>query len=376
MAIYEITSDKITPLPQTTFADAGLLERLDLQRLLRDQIEVVAPDTLVIAEEFGDWQDSRRRIDLLAVDRDANLVVIELKRTEDGGHMELQALRYAAMVSTMTLDRAASIYARHLGADEDTARARLLEFLGWDGSDGEHFAPDVRIVLVSAEFSQELTTSVLWLNKRDLDIRCVRLRPHRDGPRVLLDVTQVIPLPEESAYQVRLREKEEAERRPKRNWDRTSFLQELRASGAASDAAERLLAWAASKRVYVRWGNARSAVFRCWLRVPPHTEKYLICVVRAEGKIVLRMDLLRSKAALRDGSGLAEFRQALAAIPGTAIRGDLEGRAWFRIEDLMRPGSLDKFESALDRLVTFIRAWHEENPGAHEADSDPGDDDS
>ena len=85
------------------FAAAGFSERNDLQRLLRDRIEILSPDTLVIAEEFSHWDDSKRRIDLLGVDRDAKLVVIELKRTEDGGHMELQALRYAAMVSTMTI---------------------------------------------------------------------------------------------------------------------------------------------------------------------------------------------------------------------------------------------------------------------------------
>ena len=39
---------------------------------------------LVIADEFSDWEDSRRRIDLLAIDRNANLVVIELKRDEVG----------------------------------------------------------------------------------------------------------------------------------------------------------------------------------------------------------------------------------------------------------------------------------------------------
>src|SRR3546814_14859597 len=78
-----------------------LQERRDLQRLLRENVAVIAPDTLVIAEEYGEWDDSRRRIDLLGIDRDANLVVIELKRTEDGGHMDLQAIRYAAMVSTM-----------------------------------------------------------------------------------------------------------------------------------------------------------------------------------------------------------------------------------------------------------------------------------
>jgi RecB family endonuclease NucS len=44
-----------------------------------------------MAEEFSDWQDRSRRIDLLCLDTDANLVVVELKRTNDAGHMELQA---------------------------------------------------------------------------------------------------------------------------------------------------------------------------------------------------------------------------------------------------------------------------------------------
>jgi hypothetical protein len=45
------------------------------------------------AEEYGLFEDSRRRMDLLALDHTGTLVVIELKRTDDGGHMELQALR-------------------------------------------------------------------------------------------------------------------------------------------------------------------------------------------------------------------------------------------------------------------------------------------
>ena len=37
----------------------------------------------MIAEEFGEWEDCRRRIDLLGIDKGANLVVIELKRDEE-----------------------------------------------------------------------------------------------------------------------------------------------------------------------------------------------------------------------------------------------------------------------------------------------------
>src|SRR3954462_2371887 len=130
MPIYEITQSAIRKLGETTFSAAGIRERSDLQRLLRSNVEVISPDTLVISEEFGDWEDSRRRIDLLGLDRDANLVVIELKRTEDGGHMELQAIRYAAMVSILTFEKVVDVYANYLRrtGQEIDARTSLLEF--------------------------------------------------------------------------------------------------------------------------------------------------------------------------------------------------------------------------------------------------------
>ena len=215
MAIYEVVETELKPVKVTSFGTAGLHERADLQRLLRDHVEAVSPDTLVIAEEFGEWTESRRKVDLLGIDKDANIVVIELKRTEDGGHMELQSIRYAAMVSTLTSGRAVEIFSRYLqvrGRDDD-AKQRLLDFLAWDEFDEEEFAQDVRLVLVSADFSRELTTTVLWLNEKDLDIRCVRIKPYSYERQTLIDVQQVIPLPEAADYQVQVREKKRQERR-------------------------------------------------------------------------------------------------------------------------------------------------------------------
>lgn len=219
MAIFEIGSNSITEVPLTSFREAGLRERSDLQRLLRDHIAVVAEDVLIIAEEFGEWTESRRRIDLLGVDKDGNLVVIELKRTEDGGHMELQALRYAAMVSTLTAERAIEIFGQYLearGQEEDPEQA-LLEFLEWELLDEDQFAQDVRIILVAADFSRELTTAVMWLNERELDIRCVRIRPYTHNESTLIDVQQVIPLPEVEDYQVQVREKKRQEKQSRKS---------------------------------------------------------------------------------------------------------------------------------------------------------------
>lgn len=226
MAIYQISNDSISTVPETSFAAAGINERNDLQRFFRDRVEIIAPNTLVISEEFGYWDDSRRRVDLLAIDNNANLVVIELKRTDDGGHMELQAIRYAAMVSTITFAKAVEIFSEYLNrrGDNRDASKTLLDFLSWDEPDEDAFANDVRIVLASAEFSKEITTAVLWLAEHGIDIRCIRIKPYGQAGNVFLDVQQLIPMPEAEDYQVRLREKKQQERSARRsNPDLTKY---------------------------------------------------------------------------------------------------------------------------------------------------------
>ena len=213
MSLYRVTADKLESVPRTTFAAESLLERKDLQRLLRKDITPVGDDLMVIAEEYGDWEDSNRRIDLLCLSKSAGLVVVEIKRTEDGGHMELQAIRYAAMVSSMTLDQAIAAYTRTCGGDEEAARAEVLSFINLDSVEDAELTGGVRIVLASADFSPEITTTVLWLNQQGLDITCIRLRPHRMGTEVLIDATQIIPLPEATDYEVKLRAQETEKRK-------------------------------------------------------------------------------------------------------------------------------------------------------------------
>lgn len=183
-----MTDGPLTTVRSTTFADEQILERTHLQAAIRDDIGVLDPDLLVVAEEFGHFEDAQRRVDLLCVDRAARLVVVELKRTQDGGHMELQALRYAAMVSTMTFEDLCAQFADHLrrsGAadhEPEDARQRLLEWFE-DVADEPILSQQVGIVLASANFSQEITTTVLWLNEQHgTDIRCIRLSP--TGTRV------------------------------------------------------------------------------------------------------------------------------------------------------------------------------------------------
>lgn len=235
MPIYTLNDRQISEANRTQFSWEGIKERSDLQAALRDRITAISPDTLVISEEYSGWIDSARRIDLLGIDKQANLVVIELKRDETGAHMELQSLRYAAMLSTMTFEKTVDTFQDYLDERriEKNAESTILEFLGWDNSLEQPFPNDIRIVLASSNFSKELTSTVMWLNERDLDIRCVRLQPYKHKEDILLNIEQIIPLPEAAEYQVKLKEKaqKDAARKSSNSPEIAEIRNRLRAEG-------------------------------------------------------------------------------------------------------------------------------------------------
>ena len=225
MAIFELSETEIIKIPRTTFQEKNILERQHLQNFIKDKIEIISPDTLVISEEFSDWDESNKRIDLLGIDKDANLVVIELKRTKTGDHMDLQAIRYASMISTMTFAHCVSIFQKYLikrGIEKD-AETELLNFLEWEELEDD-FGTDVNIILASQNFSKELTTSVTWLNDRNLNIKCIRLTPYEYADKIILDVNQIIPIPEIEGLQIKIREKSNEKRNSiKNNRDKTKY---------------------------------------------------------------------------------------------------------------------------------------------------------
>jgi len=221
MAIYLFSKDKMEELKPTTYQNEGIMERYDLQQSIRNNISVIADDCLIISEEYSEWADSRKRIDLLAIDKKGNLVIIELKRTNTGDHMELQSIRYAAMLSTFTFQKAIETYQRYLDKNniEKDAKSELLTFIECDE---ESFASDIRIILASSDFSKELTTTVLWLrNEKNININCVKITPYKIDDKILIDSQQIIPLPESEDYMVKL--KEQKEERIKSKKDKTKY---------------------------------------------------------------------------------------------------------------------------------------------------------
>ena len=210
MAIYKMNSDALEEIPATSFAQENIREREDLERLLRDRPDAIEEGLFILSDQFSRWQGSGRSIDLLGLDAAGQLMVIELKRTESGDHAELQAIRYAAMVANMTMEQAIDAHRDYLtkrGLQGDPQE--LVEQHLENVESGEIYTEKPRIILVSGGFSTELTTSVLWLNDNfGLDIKCIRLQPYRNSEELLVEASQIIPLPEAVDYQTRFRERE------------------------------------------------------------------------------------------------------------------------------------------------------------------------
>ena len=82
MAVYRRTNREFEPLAETSFEVENLYERYDLQRMLRDRPDLLEEGLFVIAEEYGDWEESNRRIDLLALDGQGRLVIVASRGTQ------------------------------------------------------------------------------------------------------------------------------------------------------------------------------------------------------------------------------------------------------------------------------------------------------
>ena len=199
MAIYKMVGDKVRldTVRKTSFLEQGIKESPDLRHLLRAHPEVIEEGLFILSEEFsGHWQGSGRSVDLLGLDSDGRLVVIELKRTPTGDYAELQAIRYAAMVAVLNADDIVEAHRSYLAkweidGDAEQHIRRHLENTDYD----EIYTKKPRIILVSEGFATELTTSALWLNENGLDITCLQLQLYGNDSELLLESSQVVPVP-------------------------------------------------------------------------------------------------------------------------------------------------------------------------------------
>jgi alkylated DNA nucleotide flippase Atl1 len=201
-------------LDPASFSALGALELQDIERWIREQPLVVGEELKVITNQFAKFEGAKDRLDVLALDRAGRLVVIEVKRDTSGSYQDLQALRYAAFVSTFRAEQLVEAYVAYVQKSEsraldlDDARGELEDFIESGDLDVVDEDEQPRIILVAAGFQSGVTSTVLWLRRAyRVDISCVQLVPYEVRGEPVIGSSILIPLPEAGDYEVKVAEK-------------------------------------------------------------------------------------------------------------------------------------------------------------------------
>jgi len=206
----DIKNKKLIKLSPTKFSTLRLKERYDVEEWIEKTPEIIGEELLIIYKEL--MLPSRIRLDLLAIDKKANLVVIELKRDDSGTDVEWQAIKYTSYCSNFLQDDIFKYYAEYLQSDEDEAQLKIEEFID---EEIDKLNEKQRIILVSKEFHSDVISAVLWLRDYEIDIECVRLQLYLDQDNQLFITPDlIIPLPEAKDY---IQKKETKQKEIKRN---------------------------------------------------------------------------------------------------------------------------------------------------------------
>ncbi len=193
-----------------SFEKLKIQEKEDIQEWIANDPSILEYDSelLIIQKEFDGFENTNRRLDLLALDSNGNLVIIENKRDDTGADVTWQAINYASFCSTLTKQDVISIYRDYLEkyneehCTEEEVNQKINDFL--DNKVTVYPSDTQRIILVAHNFRKEVLSASQWLNSNGLDITCIRFTPYQFNDALLLDVDRILPQEEIKDYTLKI----------------------------------------------------------------------------------------------------------------------------------------------------------------------------
>lgn len=210
------TTDKIKEI---SFKECGLSERKDLQEWIANNPTILGEELLIIQKEFDGFSDTNERLDLLAIDKNGNLVIIENKLDNSGKNVVWQAMKYAGYCSSLKKEDIKNIFQQYLikSGKQEEAEDVIVDFLEKDDFNEVQLNIDVsqRIILVAREFRKEVTNTVIWARKFGMKIQCIKIIPYSFKGELLVDIDQIIPGKDIADIMISLDEKAQEDKKDK-----------------------------------------------------------------------------------------------------------------------------------------------------------------
>lgn len=212
---------KTSALEFTSLANEGFKEE-DLREWIIDSSSDILGEELFLIGREVSVQELGDAIDILGIDRDGNLVIIELKRGSLRDPVDFQGLKYAAYTAQWDYEELKEQFeyfkSTRWGQKLYDGSVSFTEQLDSFCNEDYTFNQDQRMLLVGESIRERLNLVVRWLADRSVDVAVVEVDLLKEGDRLYIDADQTIPAPEESPPKIRPDTSDKPWKADSRNW--------------------------------------------------------------------------------------------------------------------------------------------------------------
>jgi hypothetical protein len=212
---------------QVEAGEAVMLEPVDfdnrvsearLETWLVANPELAGEPLLILGSQLAEFAEDKDRLDVLAIDKQGEIVLLELKVDGQFRLTDLQALAYAAGYSGMPIDHFAEILRKALERDSDPdatveyAKEQIVEFVDvLDEFDEWQPSKRVRIKLVAPGYPKRVLHTVKWLGDvYGMPIEAIQVQLFEDAAgRYQLTFERLLPLKSDDAFDLTVKVAEE-----------------------------------------------------------------------------------------------------------------------------------------------------------------------
>jgi hypothetical protein len=213
MYLIDREKNRVTKLKKKSFSELKFREREHLQEWIANDPSTLGEELLIIQKEFNGFNETNERLDLLALDKLGNLVIIENKLDDSGKDVTWQVIKYASYCASLTKQDILNIYQVYLGSSA-SAQEMISEF--FDNRDITEIVLNQglnsqRLILIAANFRKEVTSTVLWLMNFKIRLQCFKVTPFAFGDELFLNVEQILPTKDTEDFAISIATKAQEE---------------------------------------------------------------------------------------------------------------------------------------------------------------------
>lgn len=154
---WQIIDGKLE-LVETTMADSGRMETLDLESWIASNPAIIGSNLVIVGRQVATKSGP---LDLLAIDQAGNIVIIELKRDILPREALAQAIDYASDAADWNIEKISEICTKHTGRSLDEI---ISEGFPDTNFENVNFNETQRIVLVGFAIEPSLERMINWLS--------------------------------------------------------------------------------------------------------------------------------------------------------------------------------------------------------------------